>query len=164
MTFEEWLGKVNANEPLHSEFARYGLSAWQAATEQKDAEIARLREALVCANWALLHRDSNQQFAIDAVAVALSTPAECPDCGGSGYMSDGRGSGEPCGCNAQSPADDWKCARCGRFVPAYTSHACASDSRRPQGYYTRPSIDQDELFRKLNRIIELLEMLTSIRR
>ena len=25
----------------------------------------------------------------------------CPDCGGSGYVSDGRGSGEPCGCNAQ---------------------------------------------------------------
>ena len=23
----------------------------------------------------------------------------CPDCGGSGYVSDGRGSGEPCGCN-----------------------------------------------------------------
>jgi len=24
----------------------------------------------------------------------------CPECGGSGYVPDGRGSGEPCGCNA----------------------------------------------------------------
>ena len=24
----------------------------------------------------------------------------CPDCGGSGYVPDGFGSGEPCGCNA----------------------------------------------------------------
>jgi hypothetical protein len=25
--------------------------------------------------------------------------AECPDCGGSGYIADGRGSAEFCGCN-----------------------------------------------------------------
>jgi len=24
----------------------------------------------------------------------------CPECGGSGYVADGRGSAEPCGCNA----------------------------------------------------------------
>jgi len=26
----------------------------------------------------------------------------CPECGGSGYIADGRGSGEPCGCMGQA--------------------------------------------------------------
>lgn len=29
--------------------------------------------------------------------------AVCPDCGGSGYVPDGRGSGEFCGCNGELP-------------------------------------------------------------
>ena len=32
--------------------------------------------------------------------MACVVSAPCPECGGSGYISDGRGGGEPCGCNA----------------------------------------------------------------
>ena len=31
----------------------------------------------------------------------------CLDCGGSGYVPDGQGSGEPCGCNGQSVGYEW---------------------------------------------------------
>lgn len=68
----------------------------------------------------------NQQYADERFPLLLGTPAavrfaslepllgkvniepylfSCPECGGSGYVSDGRGSGEFCGCNAQRGLD-----------------------------------------------------------
>ena len=63
----------------------------------------------------------------------------------------------------------WKCARCGCWIPANTPHTCPSvpDSQSEQEGYTwlsaTPSIDEERLYRKLDRIIELLEMLANIR-
>jgi len=68
----------------------------------------------------------NQKAANERIPLLLQTPAavrfvscepllgplnlsgylSCPECGGSGYVADGRGSAEPCGCNAE-PRLDW---------------------------------------------------------
>jgi len=40
----------------------------------------------------------------------------CPDCGGSGYIADGRGGAEPCGCNADVTS---YCGWCAAYNKGY---------------------------------------------
>ena len=56
------------------------------------------------------------------------------------------------------------CDRCGAFVPAGASHTCPPGTEDHHRFPTRPGIDQDALFRKLDRIIVLLELLANVRR
>ena len=53
----------------------------------------------------------------------------------------------------------WVCSDCGFFVPAGTLHYCQRPYRRPYVGGTYGATDLAEISRKLDRIIELLELL-----